>query len=264
MTMMGTILIVDDEAQLVSLLSRFFSRLGFTVLTAPNGREGLKRAEEEHPDLVLLDIRMPGMDGMQVLRRIRARAPEISVIMITAAQDTILASESMALGAYDYITKPIDFPHLERTVLSLFPPPPEPTEPEPAVIEPTVAGPAPPAPALEVEEATERLDQSSPLIPGPADAPAAPPRVIPPEAEPAVALATECFRLVEGLTPHRLAQGIEECAARLLASVATGGNGYSHVKTLRLYLQVAQQLGSVTPDDLARLELFCLAVEVGS
>jgi CheY-like chemotaxis protein len=252
--MMGTILIVDDEAQLVSLLSRFFSRLGFTVLTATNGREGLKRVEEEHPDLVLLDIRMPGMDGMQVLRRIRALDRNISVIMITASHETILASESMALGAYDYITKPIDFPHLERTVLSLFPPPPEPTVTEPAA----------PAPALEGEEATERLDQSSPLIPGLADAPTAPPRVIPPEAEPAVALATECFRLVEGLTPHRLAQGIEECAARLLASVATGGNGHPHVKTLRLYLQVAQQLGSVTPDDLARLELFCQQVEAGS
>ncbi len=79
-----------------------------------------------------------------------------------------------------------------------------------------------------------------------------------------MALATECFRLVEGLTPHRLAQGIEECAARLLASVATGDNGHPHVKTLRLYLQVAQQLGSVTPDDLARLELFCQQVEARS
>jgi CheY-like chemotaxis protein len=256
---MGTILIVDDEAQLVSLLSRFFSRLGFTVLTATNGRDGLKQVEEEHPDLVLLDIRMPGMDGMQVLRRIRARSRDIAVIMITAAQDTILASEAMALGAYDYITKPIDFAHLESTVLSLFPPLPEPTEPEPTVTEP-----APPAPALEVEEATERLEQSSPVMSGLANPPAAPPRVIPPEAERAVALASECFRLVEGLTPHRLAQGIEECAARLLASVATGGNGYSHVKTLRLYLQVAQQLGSVTPDDLARLELFCQQVEAGS
>ncbi len=260
----GRILIVDDERQLVSLLGRFFSRLGFTVLTATNGREGLKRAEEEHPDLVLLDVRMPGMDGMQVLRRIRALDRNISVIMITASHETILASEAMALGAHDYITKPIDFAHLERTVLSLFPPPPEPTEPEPTVTEPTVAEPVPPAPALEVEEATERLEQSSPVISGPANPPAAPPRVIPPEAEPAVALASECFRLVEGLTPHRLAQGIEECAARLLASVATGGNGHSYVKTLRLYLQVAQQLGSVTPDDLARLELFCQQVEAGS
>ncbi len=254
MAEVGKILIVDDEAQIVSLLNRFFSRLGFTVLTSNNGREGLKRVEQEHPDLVLLDVRMPGMDGMQVLRHIRARAPEVTVIMITGSTDTVRASESLALGAYDYITKPIDMAYLERTVLSLFPPPTE-----PAVVEP-----APAAPILEGEGATELLGESSPSIPGPADAPTAPPLVTAPEAAPAVALVAECFRLAEGLTPSRLGREIEECAMRLLASVATGGNGYPHVKTLGLYLQVAQQLGSATPEDVARLDTLCYVVEAGS
>lgn len=267
MTATGKILIVDDEAQLVSLLGRFFSRLGFTVFTATNGRDGLKRVEEDEPDLVLLDIRMPGLDGMQVLRRIRARSRDIVVIMITASQDAILASEAMALGAYDFITKPIDFAHLERTVLALFPPELEVTEPE-------LTEPAPSAIVAEAG-AAEPLPPPSPLRPEPAGAPTAPPLVSPfaveplpppaetpavpsfaaaPEPMPVVALVAECFRVADGVTPSRLGRAIEECAARVLESVATGSDGHPHLKTLRLYFEMVRRLEGLSPEQLARLE----------
>ncbi len=233
------ILVVDDEPRITSVLDEYFSALGYTVLTAKNGREALERVEADRPSLVLLDIRLPGMDGMEVLRQIKARAPGVEVIMITAVKDLALASEALALGARDYITKPFDLTYLERSVLTQLlsqPSAPDLTDasiitqffPQPSVPE----APPPPAPSI-------------------------------PEVHPAVALAAECFRLAGGQTPARLAQGIEECALRLLEAVASGGERRPHVDMLRLYLEVAQRLGSLTGDELARLDARCRDLEEG-
>ncbi len=236
------ILVVDDEPRITAVLNEYFSALGYTVLTARSGREALERVEADRPSLVLLDIRMPGMDGMEVLRQIKARAPRVEVIMITAVKDLALASESLALGARDYITKPFDLDYLERSVLTQLLSQSSASElTDPSII--TQFFPRPSASVLEAPPAT------APSIP---------------EVHPAVVLAVECFRLAGGQAPARLAQRVEECALRLLEAVATGSDGQPHLKSLRLYLQVAQLLGGLTAEELARLDTLCQVVETVS
>jgi hypothetical protein len=85
-----------------------------------------------------------------------------------------------------------------------------------------------------------------------------------PKAESAVALATQCFRLADGLAPPGLARGIEECALWVLEAVATGGDRQPHLNMLRLYLEVAQRLGSLAVDEIIRLDALCRDLEGGS
>lgn len=102
-----SILVVDDE---VNVLESFQGILedDYRVLTATSGEEALKKVEKENLDIVLLDIKMPGMDGTEVLRRIRKMSENVDVIMVTAVKTMRTAIEAMKLGAYDYITKPFD------------------------------------------------------------------------------------------------------------------------------------------------------------
>jgi DNA-binding NtrC family response regulator len=103
-----TILIVDDEKDLCTVLDNSLSQDGYRVLTAFNGKTALQLAKKEEPDLVLLDIRMPGMDGIEVLRKIKKMKKKTIVIMFTAYGTLETARKAMELGAYDYVTKPID------------------------------------------------------------------------------------------------------------------------------------------------------------
>jgi len=105
------ILLVDDELRILELLSVALEDEGYGILLANNGKEALTQLKKEQPQVVLLDIRMPDIDGVQVLRQIRETYKTTSVIMITAygAMETVL--EATKLGAYDYLTKPLD---LER------------------------------------------------------------------------------------------------------------------------------------------------------
>jgi len=102
------ILLVDDEPNIMELLSVALEDEGYRILEANNGTEALAQVEKEKPQVVLLDIKMPDMDGIQVLRQIKETNKTTCVIMITAhgAMETVL--ETMKLGAYDYLTKPVD------------------------------------------------------------------------------------------------------------------------------------------------------------
>jgi len=110
------ILLVDDEVDFVEMLSMRLQESGEKVSPAYNGEECLSILEKEkdHIDVVILDIRMPGMDGIEVLREIKNRFPLIEVIMLTGHGTTESAVEGMKLGAFDYLLKPAEFDELTQ------------------------------------------------------------------------------------------------------------------------------------------------------
>jgi two-component system NtrC family response regulator len=114
--MKARILVIDDDASLRRVLEYNLQEAGYLVLTAASGEEGLSLFSEETPALVITDMKMPGMDGMQVLKTIKERSPETLVIMITAFGTIDVAVDAMKAGAYDYITKPFNRDELRLTV----------------------------------------------------------------------------------------------------------------------------------------------------
>jgi DNA-binding response OmpR family regulator len=117
-TTKGRILVVDDEEVIRTVLSRFLKSKGYDVVTAANGTEALDRVKKERPHLMLLDIRMPEMDGFEVLERVHQIDREIAVMMITANSDLEQARKTMEMGACDYIIKPFHLDYLETTVMT--------------------------------------------------------------------------------------------------------------------------------------------------
>jgi two-component system, response regulator, stage 0 sporulation protein F len=113
---LGRILVVDDEAPVREVLTEYFATEGYAVEVAASGIEALTAIRDGRADLVLLDVRMPGLDGIQVLRRIRELTESVPVIMVTANEDVGLAKETLRLGAFDYVAKPFDFEYLDRAV----------------------------------------------------------------------------------------------------------------------------------------------------
>jgi len=105
--MYSTILVVDDEASIRQSLSGLLTDEGFEILTASNGYEALKVIDAESPDLVLLDIWMPGMDGIETLKEIKRESPYIQVIIITGHGTIETAVQATKLGAFDFIEKPL-------------------------------------------------------------------------------------------------------------------------------------------------------------
>jgi nitrogen regulation protein NR(I) len=105
---MNTILIVDDQKVVCYSLQRFLQSEGYDVVTAAGGEEAVTIINETNPDLVIMDVRMPDMDGIEVLEKIKASHPKTQVIMMTAFSTTDKAIHAMKLGAYDYLTKPFD------------------------------------------------------------------------------------------------------------------------------------------------------------
>ncbi len=99
------VLVADDEPRITKLVSIALTAEGFRVVTANGGEEALAKAEEVRPDLVLLDIVMPGLDGIEVMRRLRERRP-VPVILISARASTADKAKGLDLGADDYVAKP--------------------------------------------------------------------------------------------------------------------------------------------------------------
>jgi two-component system response regulator AtoC len=112
----ATILVVDDEHLIRWSLEQQLRREGYSILLAETGAQALQTAQDEPPDLVLLDVRLPDADGLQVLERLRAAHPEALVIMITAHGGVDSAVRAMKLGAHDYIIKPFDMDELKLTI----------------------------------------------------------------------------------------------------------------------------------------------------
>lgn len=111
--MSPTVLIIDDEEHMRWAINKALSAEDYRVIEAPDGEKGLAIVAAENPDLVLLDLRMPGMDGISVLKKIKSDFAKIPVIVITAHGTIETAIESMKLGASDYITKPFDIDELK-------------------------------------------------------------------------------------------------------------------------------------------------------
>src|SRR2546421_11321008 len=105
MALMQTILVVDDEPQIVQLVRDYLEHGGFKVLAAADGPAALRTAATQHPDLVVLDLALPGMDGLDVARSLR-REGAVPIIMLTARTDESDKLVGLELGADDYLTKP--------------------------------------------------------------------------------------------------------------------------------------------------------------
>jgi DNA-binding NtrC family response regulator len=112
----GVVLCADDEPQIRDLIARVLGDAGFRIIKAEDGREALTRFEATRPDLVLLDLRMPHVDGLEVLRRIKTLSPEVPVVLISGYGDIRTTVDAMRLGAYDFIEKPFLVDDLRATV----------------------------------------------------------------------------------------------------------------------------------------------------
>jgi CheY-like chemotaxis protein len=113
---LGKVLVVDDELEVRQVLLEFLSSRGYDVTTASGGAEAVAIIETIKPDLVLLDVAMPDMDGVETLKRIVAIEPALAVIMVTANADIGVTSKLLALGAVDYVPKPFDLDYLDQAV----------------------------------------------------------------------------------------------------------------------------------------------------
>jgi len=112
----GKVLVIDDEPSIVDLFTEYLNGQGFDVISAGGGEEGLDRLRLYGPDIVLLDMRMPGLDGLETLRRIRKVNVRVPVLMVSGNDDIAAAKEAIALGAFDYTLKPVDFNYLGRAL----------------------------------------------------------------------------------------------------------------------------------------------------
>ncbi len=111
-TAQGSLLVVDDNPDNRDMLSRRLTRRGYTVAVAEDGHQALEICDAQPFDLVLLDIMMPGMSGLEVLKILRQRysVSDLPVIMATAKDQSSDIVDALQLGANDYVTKPLDFP----------------------------------------------------------------------------------------------------------------------------------------------------------
>jgi two-component system alkaline phosphatase synthesis response regulator PhoP len=117
------ILVIDDEKSILNLVTAYLRPEGYQVYTASDGPSGLKAARAYKPDLILLDIMLPGMDGVELLTRLR-RESDVYVIMLTAKTEETDKIVGLSVGADDYVTKPFSPRELVARIKAAFPPRP--------------------------------------------------------------------------------------------------------------------------------------------
>ncbi|MBN1823245.1 MAG: response regulator [Endomicrobiales bacterium] len=113
---MEKVLVVDDEQGILEICRRILTKRGYKVVTAPNGEEALELMQKESFDLALIDLRMPQMDGFELLKNIKKSYPLMEVVIITAEATIEAAIETLKLGAFDYIVKPFNVTELSASV----------------------------------------------------------------------------------------------------------------------------------------------------
>lgn len=113
---LGKLLVVDDEPKVREVLRDLLSDRGYDVILADSGPTALAAVSTHKPDLVLLDVLMPGMDGAETLRQMTALNPSVPVIAVTANTDVDVTSKLLALGAVDYVPKPCDSEYLDQAI----------------------------------------------------------------------------------------------------------------------------------------------------
>ena len=114
------ILTVDDQMGIDSFFYEFFTARNYEVFNAQSGKEALRIVAKERPRIVLLDINMRGMDGIETLKKIREIDKDVVIIMVTGVKDDDVMKKAMELGANDYITKPLSLEYLDKVVLLKF------------------------------------------------------------------------------------------------------------------------------------------------
>lgn len=105
-------LIVDDEPDVVDSVSELFTLRNYNVITATSGTQALEKVKKENPNIIILDIRMPDVSGMDVLKEVKKNYPKIRVIMLTGVEDESTRNMAMGLGASGYLTKPYSYSEL--------------------------------------------------------------------------------------------------------------------------------------------------------
>jgi len=115
-TALGRVLVVDDEPYVAAMLKEMVTYLGYAVEVAPTGEDGLRAVLAFQPDVVLLDISLPGMSGETVLEHLRVTHPHVAVIMVTGNADLEVAQRTLDHGAFDYIAKPFDLVRLRQVL----------------------------------------------------------------------------------------------------------------------------------------------------
>jgi len=117
-----TVLVVEDFEDNRFMMRRLLEMSGYRVLEAVNGQEAVETAQREHPDLILMDLSLPLLDGLSATRRIRAQAElrQVPIIAVSAHDTTDFHAEALAAGCNEYVTKPIDFDELERLLKELL------------------------------------------------------------------------------------------------------------------------------------------------
>jgi DNA-binding NtrC family response regulator len=125
-------LIIDDEAVLARNLKLYFERSGYRAAVASSAEDGLRKIETDRPDIVLLDLQLPGMSGMDLLLRLKISSPEIRVVMFSGHGSVETAVQALRLGACDFLTKPLELEHLRKVadgILGISAPPPAAAKP---------------------------------------------------------------------------------------------------------------------------------------
>jgi CheY-like chemotaxis protein len=116
----GSVLVVDDDADIRDVLEEFLKMKGYQVHVSTNGADAVRKLAAAAPGVVLLDIEMPGLSGVDALPTIKALAPNTAVIMVSGTTNLELAKRALASGAFDYLTKPIDLPRLLESIETAF------------------------------------------------------------------------------------------------------------------------------------------------